>query len=108
MSFHWSIWQRLSLAASVAIVGGIALWAVMHQPPTPGPIARNGPGHVDDGAAEARLAAEISSQFKTLNNLTDDLSDFENEVTYLLDAAQVLSVADLNHDFDLLAHRMDM
>jgi hypothetical protein len=104
MSFRWSIWQRLSLAASVAIVGGIALWAIMQQPPAPRPVAHN-PGAPN---GNARLAAEISNQFKTLNGLTDDLSDFENQVAYLLDAAEVHSVADLNNNFDLSAQRIDM
>jgi len=98
---HWSIWQRVSLAASVAIVGGVALWVFMSPPPAPGPsVASNQP--------DARRVAEISSQFESLNGLTDDLSDFESQVAYLLDATEVRSVADLNRDFDLLAQRMDL
>jgi hypothetical protein len=99
--WRWSIWQRLSLAASVAIVGGIAMWAVMLQPPAP-----QSPN--DTNQPEARFAAEISSQFQSLNGLTDDLGDFEAEVAYLLDATEVRSVSDLNRDFTLLAQRMDL
>jgi hypothetical protein len=104
MSFRWSLWQRLSLAASVAIVGGLALWALM-QEPVPQPII----SHADPESkqSDARLAAEITSQFHALNNLTDELSDFESQVTYLLDATQILSVADLNPDFGEVTPRID-
>jgi hypothetical protein len=112
VGWHSTMWHRLSLAASVVIVGGIALWALTQQPTPPGPVASNHPDGVaaPNGDSQARLAAEVSSQFTALNNLAlaDDLGDFENELSYLLDATQVLSVADLNHNFDALPRGMDM
>jgi hypothetical protein len=104
MSFRWSLWQRLSLAASVAMVGGLALWALMQEPVRQPIISRADP---ESKQSDARLAAEITSQFHALNNLTDDLSDFESQVTYLLDATQILSVADLNPDFGAVTPRID-
>jgi hypothetical protein len=94
-----SLWNRVALAASVALVGGVGLWVMVQRSNVP--VAPR-----EDATHLART--DVSLNFDDLDRLALGIGDFESEVSYLIEATELHSVYDLTDDLDLLAQQSEM